>query len=206
MGRDVATDGDPGPGLPALSGRLFAGAITDRLLDLAESLGPDADAREARDAAVEAEPGRDEEGGLRALASLPSRAAADAAGALAAALVPAIVERIDVNALLAKIDVDELVARIDVDRILDSIDIDRLLDRVDFDEIVGRVDLGAIAREAIEGIDLPDLIQESTAGIGSEALEAVRVQAMRADDLLARIVDTVLFRRRARATGLEERG
>jgi hypothetical protein len=148
------------------------------------------------------------------LASLPSRAAADAAAAIAAAVVPAVVERIDVNALLARVDVDAVVARIDldavvaridVDRILDSIEPNRVLDRVDVDELVARVDIGAVAREALEGIDLGDIIQESTASIATDTVEAIRVQAMRADDLLARIVDRVLLRKRPRDTGLGRR-
>jgi hypothetical protein len=199
-------------GVAAEGGRLVAEALTAALLDVAEALrgspsDPDAPgeprapaAREAR----ETREARDEHrGGLgHSLTSLPSRAMADAAAAIAAAIVPAVVERIDVNALLAKVDVDALVARIDVDRILDSIDPNRVLDRVDVDELVARVDVGAVAREALEGVDLGDIIQESTASIATDTLEAVRVQAMRADDLLAGIVDRLLLRRRPRDTAL----
>ena len=120
----------------------------------------------------------------------------EAAAAIAAAVVPAVVERIDVNAVLAKVDVDALVSRIDVNRILDTVEVD---------ELVGRVDMGAVAREALEGVDLGAIIQDSTASIATDTLEAVRIQAMRADAFLARIVDWPLGRAR-RQTALAPRG
>ena len=58
--------------------------------------------------------------------------------------------------------------------------------------------MAAVAREALEGIDIGDIIQESTAGLAIDTIEAVRVQAMNADDLLARIVNRILGRRRPR--------
>jgi hypothetical protein len=205
--RDVATADNSRAGVAAEGGRLVTEALTAALLDIAEALrAAPSDAAATppdRDAPAGREAGRG--GATRSLASLPSRAAADAAGAIAAAIVPAVVERIDVNALLARVDVDALVARIDVDRILDSIDPNRVLDRVDVDELVERVDMAAVAREALEGIDLGDMIQESTASIATDTLEAIRVQAMRADDLLARIVDRLLLRRRPRDTALARR-
>jgi hypothetical protein len=202
----VATAENSRRGVAAEGGRLVAEALTAALLDVAEALQrspADAQAPAQPLAAVPHEPRDDDRGGAgHSLASLPSRAMADAAAAIAAAVVPAVVERIDVNALLAKVDVDALVARIDVDRILDSIDPNRVLDRVDVDELIARVDVGALAREALEGVDIGDMIQESTASIATDTLEAVRVQAMRADDLLAQIVDRLLMRRRPRDTGL----
>jgi hypothetical protein len=204
----MATAENSRAGVAAEGGRLVTEALTAALLDVAEALraapsDPDQQARAPSAAPAGREAGRG--GATRSLASLPSRAAADAAAAIAAAIVPAVVERIDVNALLARVDVDALVARIDVDRILDSIDPNRVLDRVDLDELVERVDMAAVAREALEGIDLGDIIQESTASIATDTLEAIRAQAMRADDLLARIVDRLLLRRRPRDTALARR-
>ena len=138
------------------------------------------------------------EGG-RLVADALASALLDVAEALhsdAAAVVPAVVERIDVNALLAKVDVDALVERIDVKRILDQVDVN---------ELVGQIDMAAVAREALEGIDIGDIIQESTAGIATDTMEAVRVQAMNADDLLARIVDRLLGRRGPRELSLDPR-
>ena len=75
---------------------------------------------------------------------------------------------------------------------------------MDVDALVRRVDVGAVAREALDGIDLGEVIQESTAGIGADTVEAIRVQAMHADDLVARFVDRLLMRRRPRDTAVGE--
>jgi hypothetical protein len=181
------------------SGRMVADALASAIMDLAEALRSEAAAPGAPAPAAPAadgSAGRSAGAGARSLAALPSRAVAEAAGAIAAAVVPAVVERIDVNALLAKVDVDALLSRIDVNRILDQIDVD---------ELVGRVDMAAVAREALEGIDLGEIIQDSTASIATDTLEAVRIQAMRADDLIARLFDALLLRRRRRETALAPR-
>jgi len=205
-GPDVATADHSRPGVAAEGRRLVADALTSALLDLAEAVGPPEGEPAA---ATPSEPGREGghvpgAGAARTLASLPSRAAADVASAIAASLVPAILERVDLNALLAKVDVNALVARLDIDSVLDSIDPDKLLARIDVDELIRRVDMGALAREALEGIDIGDLIQESTASIGVDTVEAARVQAMRADEFLARIVDRILMRRGPRRTRVPE--
>ena len=110
--------------------------------------------------------------------------------------MPAVVEHIDVNALLAEVDVNALLAEVDVNA---------LLAEVDVNELVGQIDVAAVAREALEGIDIGDIIQESTAGLAIDTMEAVRVQAMNADDLLARIVDRLLGRRGPRDLSLDPR-
>ena len=185
--------------LASESGQLVADALASALFDLAEALHSDAVAAEAPPPRARGAPAPDArpagEAG-RSRASLASRALADAAGAIAAAVVPAVVERIDVNALLATVDVNALVDRIDVQRILDQVDVN---------ELVGQIDVAAVAREALEGIDIGDIIQESTAGLATDTMEAVRVQAMNADDLLARIVDRLLGRRGPRDLSLDPR-
>ena len=179
-------------------GRLVADALASAILDLAEALQTDAPAAEGPPAAARATapPARAPGEGGRSLASLTSRAVADAAGAIAAAVVPAVVEHIDVNALLAEVDVNALLAEVDVNA---------LLAEVDINELVGQIDVAAVAREALEGIDIGDIIQESTAGLAIDTMEAVRVQAMNADDLLARIVDRLLGRRGPRELSLDRR-
>jgi len=117
--------------------------------------------------------------------------------------VQAVVDRVDVQGVVGRLDLNEIVARVDLDRALDSVDPNRLIDRVDLNEVVERVDMGPVAREALEGIDMGELIRESTASIGQDTVEAVRVRAMRFDDGLARVVDRVLRRSRPRDTGLE---
>jgi hypothetical protein len=190
----VARDASP-TGVTTEGGRLVAEALAAALYDVAEALRTDA-AEAPPQPARRGDGNRVGERAGRSLASMSTRAMSEAAAAIAAAVVPAIVERIDVNALLAKVDVDALVARIDVNRILDTVDVD---------ELVGRVDMAAVAREALEGVDLGEIIQDSTASIATDTLEAVRIQAMRADGLLARIVDLPL-RRRGRQTALAPRG
>ena len=92
--------------------------------------------------------------------------------------------------------VDEIVARIDLNPVLAKVDVNAL---------VGQMDMAAVAREALEGIDIGDIIQESTAGLAIDTMEAVRVQAMNADDLLARIVNRLLGRRGPRELSLDAR-
>ena len=188
-------------------GRLVADALASAMLDLAEALQTDAPAAEGPPAAARATapPARAPGEGGRSLASLTSRAVADAAGAIAAAVVPAVVEHIDVNALLAEVDVNALLAEVDVNALLAEVDVNALLAEVDVNALVGQIDVAAVAREALEGIDIGDIIQESTAGLAIDTMEAVRVQAMNADDFLARIVDRLLGRRGPRELSLDAR-
>jgi len=201
-------------GVAAVSARMVADAVDAALLDLAEALHterPDAAAPapagpERQEPPPRAVPGTPAAGAAaRTLTGAGTRAVAEAAAAIAAAIVPAVVERIDVNALIGRVDVEAVVARVPVDEIVARIDLNRVLATVDVDELVGRVDIAAVAREALEGIDIGEIVQESTAGIATDTMEAVRVQAMNADDLLARIVDRLLGRRGPRHVALERR-
>jgi hypothetical protein len=92
--------------------------------------------------------------------------------------------------VLVPVVVDEVVARIDLDAIAQQIDIDA---------IIARIDLVALAEEVIEGIDLPEIIRESSGTVASEVVRGVRMQSIDADEAVARVVDR-LFRRRRRAT------
>ena len=197
----------------AESVRMVADAVDDALLDLAEALRterPDAAAPPSAGPARQerpprAVPGTPADGAAATPTGAGTRPVVQAAAAIVAAIVPAVVERIDVNALIDEVDVEALVARVPVDEIVARIDLNRVLATVDVDELVGRVDIAAVAREALEGIDIGEIVQESTAGIATDTMEAVRVQAMNADDLLARIVDRLLGRRGPRHVALERR-
>ena len=79
-----------------------------------------------------------------------------------------------------------------------SVDLDALLARVDLDALLARLDLPSLISDVLAEIELGDLIQESTSNIASDARDAMRMQANNADDLLARIVDRILLRRRPR--------
>ena len=207
----MAGAGNSREDVTAESVRMVADAVDGALLDLAEALhterpdaaapAPAAPERPPRVVPRTPAPGA----AARTLTGAGTRAVAEAAAAIAAAIVPAVVERIDVNALIDEVDVEALVARVPVDEIVARIDLNRVLATVDVDELVGRVDIAAVAREALEGIDIGEIVQESTAGIATDTMEAVRVQAMTADDLLARIVDRLLGRHGPRHGALERR-
>jgi hypothetical protein len=126
-----------------------------------------------------------------------------------------IVDRVDPNQVAARIDLDEIVARVDVDAVAARIDLDAIVSRIDLDAIVGRVDLDAIVarmdlpgltEQVIDEVDLGEIIRESSSTMATETVDALRVQGMRVDGLVSRIVDRVLQREGQRQTGpsLEE--
>ena len=92
---------------------------------------------------------------------------------------------------LVPVVVEEVVARIDLDAIAQQIDIDA---------IIPRIDLVELAEEVIEGIDLPEIIRESTGTVASEVVRGVRMQSIGADEAVARVVDRLFQRRRRRTT------
>lgn len=146
--------------------------------------------------------------------AVPSGAAVALVAAVVAALVPAVLRRIDVDELLEEVDVqrvadrvdlDGLVARIDLDTLAERLDLDALLARVDLDALVRRLDIGAVAREAVESVDLGEIVRESTVTLGTDVVDGLRLQTIRADDLLTRWVDLVLRRREPREAALAPR-
>jgi len=126
-----------------------------------------------------------------------------------------IVDRINPNQIATRIDLDEIVDRVDVDAIAQRIDLDAIVQRVDLDAIVARVDIDAIlaridlaglTEEVIDEVDLGEIIRESSSTMASETVDALRVQGMRVDGLVSRMVDRILQREGQRQTGppLEE--
>jgi len=117
------------------------------------------------------------------------------------AIADAIISRIDLTDIVVRqVDLQSIILRA-----LDEIDITQIvIDRVDVDEIVGKTDLDAvidripmlqIADYIIEEIDLPQIIRESTGGVALDAFTTTRVSAIRADEIISTMVDTVLLRR-----------
>jgi hypothetical protein len=249
----MTTRGEPQPPLAAEAARLVADALTSALANLVETLGtsggdPSTAGRSAADAPtgpLRQLPRAGLEAGVGAAQQavrLPTRAATNLLNAVASDLVPAVLQRLDLNALLDRVDVqrvvdrvdtqgvvrrvdlnelagqvdlnelagrvdlNELAGRVDLNELAGRVDVDALLARVDVDELVGRLDVGALTREAMEAVDIGEVIRESTATLGSDAVEAARVQAMRADDLVSRIADRVLRRSAPRDTALERPG
>lgn len=95
----------------------------------------------------------------------------------------AAVERLDLTALVR-----------------DHVDLDALVATVDVDAVADRLDLLGLAAFIIDGIDLPAIIRESTGGITSDALRGARLRSYGADETVARAIDRVLLRHRARDT------
>jgi hypothetical protein len=113
----------------------------------------------------------------------------------------AIVERIDVGAIVEQVDVDAIAGRIDLDAVASRIDLDAIVARVDLDAIVSRIDIAGLTEQVIDEVDLGEIIRESSSTMASETVDALRVQGMRVDGLVSRIVDRILFRQGERQTG-----
>jgi hypothetical protein len=130
--------------------------------------------------------------------------------AVAASLdVAAVVERVDVNriaeqidlqAIVDRIDIDAIVARLDLDAIVATVDLDAIATRIDMQAIIDRIDIVSLADEVIDGVDLPEIIRQSTGSVASEAARTVRMRGIEADELVSRLADRLLLRRRARRT------
>jgi hypothetical protein len=114
--------------------------------------------------------------------------------------IDAIVRQVDVDGMLRQVDIDAIAKRIDVDAIVERIDVDAIVSRVDVDAIVRRLDLVALAEEVVNGIDLPEIIRESTGSMASDVVRDARMQSIDADAAIARVVDRIIRRRRARLT------
>jgi RDD family protein len=90
---------------------------------------------------------------------------------------------------LATIDLTKLVREnVDLDAIVEDVDLDAVVERVDIDQVLERVDLAGIARQVIDEIDLPEIVRDSSGALASEAVSAVRVRALRADDGIGRLL------------------
>jgi len=124
----------------------------------------------------------------------------DVDGMLRQVDIDAIVSKVDIDAIVRQVDIDAIAKRIDVDAIVERINVDAIVSRVDVDAIVRRLDLVALAEEVVNGIDLPEIIRESTGSMASDVVRDARMQSIEADETIARIVDRIIRRRRARLT------
>jgi hypothetical protein len=114
--------------------------------------------------------------------------------------IDAIVRQVDIAAIVDRVDIEAIAKRIDLDAIVERIDIDAIVSRLDLDAIVDRVDIVGLAEEVVNGIDLPEIIRESTGTMASEVVRDARMQSIVADVAIARLVDRIIRRRRARRT------
>jgi hypothetical protein len=107
-------------------------------------------------------------------------------------VVPAVLGEV-----LRHAELTDLVLRnVDLDRVAAAIDLDAAAARIDLSAIIARLDLIGLAEEIIDGVDLPEIIRESTGSMASETVRSVRMQGIAADDAVARAVDRLLARRR----------
>jgi hypothetical protein len=107
-----------------------------------------------------------------------------------------VAQRLDIEAVLDRLDLTELVvSRVDLDRIAGTLDIEAIAYRLDLDALAARIDLIGLAEQVVVGIDLPQLIRDSTGSVASEGIAGMRMQGMEADQALAHFVDRVLRRR-----------
>ena len=114
--------------------------------------------------------------------------------------IDAIARQVDIDAIVSQVDIDAIAKRIDVDAIVERVDIDAIVSRIDIDAIMERLDLVALAEEVVNGIDLPEIIRESTGSMASDVVRDARMQGIDADVAIARVVDRIIRRRRTRAT------
>jgi hypothetical protein len=122
------------------------------------------------------------------------------ARALVAAVAAAVLEEVDLDAVVARVDLDQVVDRLDLDRIAGRIDIDAIAARIDVDAVVARLDLAGLSEQVLDEVDIGELIRESSGTMATETVDALRVQGMRADRLLSRVVDRLLLRKGERHT------
>jgi hypothetical protein len=113
-----------------------------------------------------------------------------------------LLEHLDVDAVVAEVDVDAVVRRCDVEAVLDRVDLTGVvLARMDLDALVAavleEVDLAVLTEDVIEAIDLPEIIRSSTGSIASETVHGARMQAIAADQAVARLRDRLRLRPRS---------
>jgi uncharacterized RDD family membrane protein YckC len=131
---------------------------------------------------------------LRRVLSQPMTSVADA-------VVPVVVDAVDLNDAVRRIEVNELIDRIDVDTLTSKIDVEALVERVDVDELVRRVDADAVVRRVdvealLARVDLDALLArvDVAALLARVDLDAL-VQRVDVDALLQRVdVDQVVAR------------
>jgi len=112
---------------------------------------------------------------------------------VADALVPSIVDAVDLDEALSRVDVDKLLQRVDVNALLERVDVDALLQRVDVNAVVQRVDVNALLERvdvgAITGrLELSSVVTRSTEGLLVSLLDLFRRQVVGLDVLVRRFL------------------
>ncbi|WP_345343983.1 hypothetical protein [Rhodococcus olei] len=110
--------------------------------------------------------------------------------------VAAIVRRLDLDAIVDTVDLERQVRRVDLDAIAASLDVNAVAASLDLDAVIARLDLIGLADTIIEGVDLPQIIRDSTGSLSEEAVRGMRSQGMQADDAVAGFVGKLFGRDR----------
>lgn len=118
--------------------------------------------------------------------------------------VGAVLDRIDLTSMvLERVDlrtvVEQTLDRIDLTQlVLERVDVDVIVERADLDRVIDRLPLIDLANYIIDEIDLPSIIRDSTGGIATDAMNAVRMQSTQVDTAVSHVVDRILLRHRTR--------
>ncbi|MGW6695642.1 hypothetical protein ACWF62_17915 [Rhodococcus sp. NPDC054953] len=120
----------------------------------------------------------------------------DAAAIVRRIDLDAIVDTVDLERQVRRIDLDAIAATLDLDVLAAGIDVDAVAARIDIDAIIARLDLIGLANRIIDGVDLPQIIRDSTGSLSEEAVRGVRSQGMQADDAVAGFVGRLFGRDR----------
>lgn len=113
--------------------------------------------------------------------------------------VDRIVGRVDIAGILERVDISSILERIDLNQLLERIDLNLLLQRVDLNELLEHVDLNAVVQKLdmdalVANTELGSIIAQSTSGVASEALDAVRSQGVGLDNFIGRFANRVMRR------------
>ena len=116
--------------------------------------------------------------------------------------INAIVDRLDMDRLVERLPIEAVLARVDLNAVADQLDVNRVAERLDLEAVVARIDLASLAQEVIDEIDLPEIIRDSSGAMASETVREVRILGIEADRFVAKVVDRILHRKRARDTSV----
>lgn len=119
-------------------------------------------------------------------------------------IADAIIDRIDINKIvLEQVDLNLIINRaLDTlnltQLVIDRVDVNAIVAEADIDAVIDRVPIIPLANYVIDEIDLPQIIRDSTSGIAGDAMNTARRQSAGADQLVSRIADRIVFRRKQR--------
>ncbi len=100
-----------------------------------------------------------------------------------------------VNTLIGEI-IQVVMSQIDLNKIIAEIDVEEIIASIDIPEVLSRVDVATI----VEELDIASIVRDSTGVLSGEAVTTLRVQGIKADDTVSRIVDRILRRHRPAPT------